>query len=91
MIIVNTGCPTVKEQDFVIISFIGGLGLFAREIVIAWTKRESMDETGKKHKQVAQQSPQGTTADWGDRHKFKRNELYKIPFELADDVFNAVD
>ena len=51
----------------------------------------SIDETGRKHKQVAQQSPPGTTADWGDRNKFKRSELYKIPFELIDEIFNAVD
>ena len=51
----------------------------------------SMDETGKRHKQIAQHTPKETKAEWGDRHRFKRSELYKIPFELIDEIFNIVD
>jgi hypothetical protein len=51
----------------------------------------AMNETRKKHKQVAQQSPQGAKVGWGDRHKFKRDELYMVPRELVVEIVRAVN
>ena len=42
----------------------------------------SMDATGKRHKEVAQRMPCGKKSDWGERHIHKQTELYSIPPEL---------
>ena len=52
---------------------------------------EAMDEQKKKHKQIAQQSPSGAKTEWGDRHKFKRNELYMVPRDLVLEILRAVN
>ena len=51
----------------------------------------AMNETRKKHKQVAQQSPSGAKVRWGDRHKFKRDELYMAPRDLVVEIVRAVN
>jgi hypothetical protein len=51
---------------------------------------DAMDDTKKKHKQVAQQSPQGAKVQWGDRRKFKRDELYMVPRPLVEEILLAV-
>ena len=52
---------------------------------------EAMDEQKKKHKQIAQQSPSGAKMEWGDRHKFKRNELYMVPRDLVLEILRAIN
>ena len=51
----------------------------------------AMNETRKKHKQIAQQSPHGAKVGWGDKHKFKRDELYMVPRELVVEIVRAVN
>ena len=51
----------------------------------------SMDNTGKKHKEVAQHSPQGAKVTWGNRSGFRRDELYRIPTELVDEIFESIN
>ena len=52
---------------------------------------EAMDEAMKKHIQVAQQSPTGAKAQWGDGHKFKRDELYMVPQALVEEIVGAIN
>ena len=49
-----------------------------------------MEANGKRHQQVAQQTPKENKANWGERHKFKRSDLYKIPTELVNEIFETV-
>ena len=51
----------------------------------------AMNERRNKHKQVAQQSPNGAKVRWGDRHKFKRDELYMVPRDLVVEIVRAVN
>ena len=50
---------------------------------------DSMGESGRKHKESAQRMPQGKSSQWGDRRQFKREDLYKIPEGLIEDVLRA--
>ena len=45
----------------------------------------------RKHIQVAQQSPTGAKAQWGDGHKFKRDELYMVPQALVEEIMGAIN
>ena len=51
----------------------------------------AMNETRKKHKQIAQQSPHGAKVGWGTGHKFKRGELYMVPRDLVVEIVRAVN
>ena len=62
-----------------------------REVLRPLCKKDcdSMDESGRKHKESAQRMPQGKAVDWGDRRQFKREDLYKIPEDLVKDILNG--
>ena len=51
---------------------------------------DSMNETKTRHKQDAQRSPSGRPEFWGDRIKFKQEELYIIPELLVEDIFGYI-
>ena len=51
----------------------------------------SVDETGKRHKAVAQRTPPGRKGEWGDRPLHGQSDLYKIPELLIEDIIRNVD
>ena len=51
---------------------------------------ESMDESGKRHKEVAQRLPHGKCLTWGAQRKHTQEDLYKIPEGLVEDVLKAI-
>ena len=61
------------------------------EVLKPLCKRDcnSMDESGKKHKESAQRMPQGKSSQWGDRQQFKREDLYRIPEGPVEDIMRA--
>ena len=62
-----------------------------RQILKPLCKRDcdSMDETRKRHIESAQRMPQGKASQWGERRQFKREDLYKIPEGLIEEVLRA--
>lgn len=49
----------------------------------------SIDESGRRHKEVAQKMPNGKASNWKGS-TFKREELYKIPEGLIDDILTSL-
>ena len=49
---------------------------------------DSMNEERTRHKEAAQQSPNGRQQ--ADRRRFRRFELYKVPEPLIDDILRSV-
>ena len=45
---------------------------------------------GNKHKEVAQRLPCGTSDQWGNKKRFKREELYVIPELLLIEIFCSI-
>ena len=45
---------------------------------------------GNKHLEVAQRLPSGPKELWGERKRFKREELYVIPELLLVDIFSFI-
>ena len=49
---------------------------------------DSMDETGKRHKEVAQRG--GSCGVLREVNSHKQDELYRIPFELVHEIFSSI-
>ena len=50
----------------------------------------SLDESGKKHKAVAQRMPSGRREEWGDQPLHRQSDLYRIPEPLIVDVIRCL-
>ena len=50
----------------------------------------SMDETGKRHVEVAQRLPRGKKDTWGAQKAQRQQDLYVIPPDLVKEIFEAI-
>ena len=51
---------------------------------------DSLDESGRRHKEVAQRLPSGRREEWGNQPRHRQSDLYRIPEPLIVDILQQL-